>query len=115
MASFSRRGDLIEELRDRRDKLGRGKWLLQQDAVRDALGRPIVGRSAGHVDHGKRRLSFSNLSGQVPAAERAHKVHVRNKRPILFHSALKESQSYRFNRRMHRPIAPDVTRAEAEH
>src|SRR3954451_20522571 len=86
--------DLIEELRDRCDELGRRERLLQQDAAWDPLRAPIVRHTTGHVDDGQRRLSFSDLSGQVPAAEPALEVYIRDERPVLLHAASEESQSF---------------------
>src|SRR3954462_1350025 len=86
--------DVIEELRNRSDELGRRERLLQQDAAWDPLRAPIVRHATGHVDYGQRRLSFSDLSGQVPAAEPALEVYIRDERPVLLHAASEESQSF---------------------
>jgi hypothetical protein len=86
--------DVIEELRNRSDELGRRERLLQQDAAWDPLRAPIVRHTTGHVDYGQRRLSFSDLSGQVPAAEPALEVYIRDERPVLLHTASEESQSF---------------------
>jgi hypothetical protein len=56
-------------LRNGSDKLRWRERLRQHDAVRDALGRPIVSVFAAHVNDGKVKVDFPGVSRHVPAVE----------------------------------------------
>lgn len=80
----------VKEVGESRDKLGGCERLLQQDAVRNAVRRPLFGRRAGHVDDGKRRIDFSGALGDFPTVDPAQKVYVRHEGAVIAFFALQQ-------------------------
>jgi hypothetical protein len=56
----------VKKLGNRGDNMGRCERLSEQDAVRDALGRPFFGVGAGHVDNGHFGFDFSSSAADIP-------------------------------------------------
>lgn len=56
----------IEKVRNSRDKLGWCEGLGQKDAIRDAMGGPLIGACAGSA----RRSPFGEVVDQVRAGDR---------------------------------------------
>ena len=61
----------VEKLRNGSKKLRGRERLCQHDAVGDALGSPIFGVCAAHVDDRKFRVDLSGLLGDFPAVDLA--------------------------------------------
>ena len=80
----------IEKLRNGSDKLSGRERFGQHDAVRDALGRPVVGFGPAHVNDGKVRIDFSSVSCDLPPVHVfGSKIDVRDKRPVFTLSDIK--------------------------
>lgn len=81
----------IEKLRNRCDKLSGREWLRQHDAVRDALGRPLVGFDPAHVNDGKVRIDFSSVPRDLPPVELFWtEINVRDNRAVFAFRGIKQ-------------------------
>jgi hypothetical protein len=81
----------IEKLRNARDKLRWRERLRQHDAVRDTLGRPIIGVPSAHVNDGKVGVDFSRVSGQVPPVKLSRsQIDVCDKRSVFAFGGIKQ-------------------------
>ena len=91
-ASCRRTG--IQKLGHSRNKLGGGERLRQHDAVRNALGGPVLGAVAAHIDHWKSRIDFSGVAGNVPTVQLvAAKIDIGYERTVFPICAVKQCDS----------------------
>jgi hypothetical protein len=68
--------NLIEKLGNGRDDLSRRERLLQEDAIGNAMGGPLIGSRARHVNDWDFRVEFSGTLGNVPSREHAKQMYV---------------------------------------
>lgn len=73
----------VKKLGYRDNDLGSGKGLRKQEAVRDALGRPLLPVSAGHVDDGDRRIDLPGRATDLPSIDRSQQADVGHDRPVF--------------------------------
>src|SRR3954463_10587093 len=66
----------VEKLGDGGHELRGCEWLIEHDAVRHALGCPVLGVRAAHVDDRKSRVGFPGLGGDVPPGHSTLDVNV---------------------------------------
>ena len=91
---LGRRGR-IEKLRNGSHKLRGRERLRQHDAVWDALGCPLVGFDAAHVNDGKVRVDFPGVPCDIPPVEFSRtQIDVRDERPYLPSAASSNSMAF---------------------
>ena len=73
----------VEKLRDGGDKLGRRERLLKHDAVGDALGGPISGAIAAHLDDREFGCDLTGVLSDFPTVHSAPQIDVGHERAIL--------------------------------
>jgi len=81
----------IDKLRDGSDELRSRERLRQHDAVRDTLGRPIIGLPSAHVNDRKVGVDFSRVSGYVlPIEISRSQIDVSDKRSVFAFGGIKQ-------------------------
>ena len=70
------------------------KWFGEKNAVRNAVDRPLVGGSTGHVDDWEIRVQLSRLFGDRPTVHSAKQIDVRYQDAIREFPALQQGHGF---------------------
>src|SRR6516225_3255030 len=73
----------IEKLRNCRHQLRRGKWLCQENAVRNTLHRPLIVRRAADIDDRERRINLASDTRHPPTVYSSQQNDIRDEGAVL--------------------------------
>src|SRR5882757_9895040 len=84
----------VEQLRNRRNKLGRREWLFEKDTVGHTVGRPNASGGTRYVDYRKCWIDLARGFCDFPAVHQALESYVCDKCSIIRDLTLEEGQGF---------------------